>query len=303
MRRYEISRCGQDDRIGVVGRKAGGNEAIVHLHVVAARATQAADRPGIDDVALRGRAEHEPVLWRPCRRRSGLSILVHRAQEDEPGAQLTPAHQGPAPAHAIATIDDGGASAWSCTVRQDHVRVAKDELRDVPGEPGRGPVNIAVPDAPRDRCVGARELLVDIDRLDRTQVETAIGGGQEDTEESGSCQLVCEIVGQAPVRLDAIALGQNARPKCLGTLQDLGGVVTISHCGPPCDYCLRANSPVKTAPFRFCMATSCRMCRPSTSCRVSTPLENIESSYATLPSRSCSCRVPSTGRSNRVKRI
>src|SRR5215467_616113 len=185
MRRYEISRCGQDDRVGVVGRKAGGNEAIFHLHVVAARATQAADRPGIDDVALRGRAEHEPVLRRPCLRRSGLSILVHDAQEDEPGAQLTSAHQGPAPAHAIATIDDGGTSAWPGTVRQNHARIAKDELRDLPGEPGRGPVNIAVPDAPRDRCVGARELLVDINRLDRTQVETAIGGGEEDTEESG----------------------------------------------------------------------------------------------------------------------
>src|SRR5262252_927644 len=179
MRRYEISRCGQDDRIGVVGRMAGGNEAIVHLHVVTTRATQAADHPRIDDVALRGRAEHEPVLRRPRWRRSGLPILVHDAQEDEPGAQLTSAHQGPAPAHAIATIDDGGTSAWPGTVRQDHVRGAKDKLRDVRMEPSRGPVNIAVPDTPRDRCVGARELLVDLDRLDRTQVETAIGGGQE----------------------------------------------------------------------------------------------------------------------------
>ena len=101
-------------------------------------------------------------------------------------------------------------------------------------EPGRGPVNVAVPDAPRDRCVGARELLVDVDRLDRTQVETAIGGGQEDTEEPGFCQLACEFIGQAPVRFDAIALGQNARPKCLGGLQDLGGVVALSLCGPPC---------------------------------------------------------------------
>src|SRR5215472_924520 len=190
MRRYEISWCGQDDRVGVVGRKAGWNEAIFHLHVVATRATQAADRPRIDDVALRGRAEHEPVLRRPCWRRSRLPILVHDAQEDEPGAQLTSADQGPAPAHAIAAIDDGGTSAWPGTVRQDHVRVAKDELRDVRMEPGRGPVNIAVPDAPRDRCIGAREFLVDVDRLDRTQVETAIGGGQEDTEEPGSCQLV-----------------------------------------------------------------------------------------------------------------
>src|SRR5215467_4282887 len=168
MRRYEISRCGQDDRIGVVGRMAGGNEAIVHLHVVTTRATQAADRPRIDDVTLRGRAEHEPVLRRPRWRRSGLPILVHDAQEDEPGAQLTSAHQGPAPAYAIATIDDGGTPAWSCAVRQDHVRVAKDRFRDVLVKPGRGPVNIAVADAPGDRCIGAREFLVDVNRLDRT---------------------------------------------------------------------------------------------------------------------------------------
>src|SRR5499433_1233814 len=142
MRRYLISRCGQNDRVGVVGRIASWNEAILDHHIVTTRATQAADRPRIDDVAVRGRAQHEPVFRRSGWCRSGPPILVHNAQEDEPGAQLTSAHEGPAPADAIAAIDDGGASAWSCTVRQDHIRVAKDRLRDVLVKPGRGPVNI-----------------------------------------------------------------------------------------------------------------------------------------------------------------
>src|SRR5262245_17858397 len=126
MRRYLISRRSQGHRVGVVGRIAGGNEAIFHHYIVTTRATQAADRPRIDDVAVRGRAQHEPVFRRSGWCRSGVPILVHDAQEDEPGAQLTAAHEGPAPAYAIATIDDGGTSAWSCAVRQDHVRVGKD---------------------------------------------------------------------------------------------------------------------------------------------------------------------------------
>src|SRR5262250_367333 len=171
MRRYWISRCGQDDRVGVEGRMAGWNEAVFHHHVVTTRATQAADGPRIDDVAVRGRAQHEPVFGRAGWCSSGLPILVHDAQEDVPGAELASVNEGPAPAYAIAAIDDGGTSAWSCTVRQDHVRVAEDGLRNVLVEPSRGPVNIAVPDAPRDRSIGARELLVDADRLEWVQVE------------------------------------------------------------------------------------------------------------------------------------
>src|SRR5262249_42070396 len=198
MRRYLIAGRRQNQRVGVVGRIEGWNEAIFPHHIVTTRATQAADRPRIDDVAVRGWAQHEPVFRRSGWCRSGLPILVHDAQEDKPGAQLTSAHEGPAPAYAIATIDDGGASAWSCAVRQDHVRVGKDGLRDVLVKPGRGPVNIAVPDAPGNRCIGAREFLVNGDRLEWTQVETTVRGGQEDTEEPGACQLACEIVGQAP---------------------------------------------------------------------------------------------------------
>src|SRR5262245_14266398 len=115
MRRYSISRSGEDDRVGVVGRIAGWNEGIFHHHIVTTRATQAADRPRIDDMAVRGRAQHEPVFRRSGWCSSGLPTLVHDAQEDEPGTQLTSAHEGPAPAYAIATVDDGGTSAWSCT--------------------------------------------------------------------------------------------------------------------------------------------------------------------------------------------
>src|SRR5262245_5040951 len=244
MRGYLISRCGQDDRVAVEGRKAGWNEAIVHHHVVTSRATQAADRPCVDDVAVRGRAQHEPVLRRSRWCSPGLPVLVPDAQEHEPGAELTSADEGPAPAHTIATIDDRGTSAWSCTVRQDHVRLAEDELRDILVEAGRGPVNIGVPAAPRDRCIGARELLVDVDRLEWIQVETSIGGGQEDSEEAGACQLACEIVGQAPIRVDPVALRQNSRPKRLRGLEERGDTVTNCHCRPPCWQASTVPSPI-----------------------------------------------------------
>src|SRR5215813_12765586 len=117
MRRYLIPGRRQNQRVGVVGRIGSWNEAICHHHIVTTRATQTADRPRIDDLAVRGRAQHEAIFRRPGWCRSGLPIFVHDAQEDEPGAELTSAHEGPATAHAIATIDDGGTSAGSCAIR------------------------------------------------------------------------------------------------------------------------------------------------------------------------------------------
>src|SRR5262245_25459811 len=108
------------------------DEAILDHDVVTPGAAQSADRPRVDDGAIGGRAEHEPVFRRSRRCESRLIALVNDAHEDEPGADLAPAHQGPPPIHAVATLDDCGPSRGTRAVGEDHARVRKDLPGNLP---------------------------------------------------------------------------------------------------------------------------------------------------------------------------
>src|SRR5215472_10798418 len=83
-------------------------------------------------------------------------------------------------------------------------------------------MHVPIPNAPRNRRVSPRYLLVDVDSLQRRQVQPAVGSGQEDSKEPGVGKVPRQSVRQAPAGLNAITLSENPRPKGTGCLDGLG---------------------------------------------------------------------------------
>src|SRR5262249_44427684 len=73
-------------------------------------------------------------------------------------------------------------------------------------------------------------LLEDLQPLRRGEVQPAIGLGQEDAEKALAGQVPGEVLGQAAPRLDAIALGQDARTERAGGFQQRrSAAVSVAH--------------------------------------------------------------------------
>jgi len=104
-----------------------------------------------------------------------------------------------------------------------------DGTRDFGCELDGRPMRVAVPHAPRDRRVGARQLLIDLERRHRFEVEAAIGFGHKDPEKTRSGQLLRQVVRQPPAVLDALALRQNARPERARGFEQRGAGNRIGH--------------------------------------------------------------------------
>src|SRR5215472_17482297 len=83
-------------------------------------------------------------------------------------------------------------------------------------------MHVPIPNAPRNRRVSPRYLLVDVDSLQRRQVQPAVGSGQEDAKEPGVGKVPRQSLRQAPAGLNAITLSENPRPKGTGCLDGLG---------------------------------------------------------------------------------
>src|SRR5215471_183008 len=90
-------------------------------------------------------------------------------------------------------------------------------------------MHVAIPNAPRNRRVRPRQLLVDVDSLHRRKVQPAVGSGQEDAKQPGARKLPGQFLRQTPARLNAITLSKNPRPKGTSRLDGLGCRVVSSH--------------------------------------------------------------------------
>src|SRR5215831_6440729 len=90
-------------------------------------------------------------------------------------------------------------------------------------------MHVPIPNAPCDRRVRPRQLLVDVDSLQRRKVEPAVGSGQKDAKEPGAGKVPRQSLRQAPAGLNAITLSENLRPKGTGCLDGLGYRVANSH--------------------------------------------------------------------------
>src|SRR5215471_3663732 len=90
-------------------------------------------------------------------------------------------------------------------------------------------MHVPIPNAPRNRRVRPRQLLVDVDSLQRRKVQPAIGGGQEEAKESGTGKVPRQSLRQAPAGLNAITFSENPRPKGTGRLDSVGCRVASSH--------------------------------------------------------------------------
>src|SRR5262245_45985152 len=90
-------------------------------------------------------------------------------------------------------------------------------------------MDIPIPNAPRNRRVRPRQLLVDVDSLQRRKVQPAVGSGQEDAKEPNASKVPRQSLRQAPAGLNAITLSENPWPKGTGCLDGLGCRVASSH--------------------------------------------------------------------------
>jgi hypothetical protein len=227
--RQTITRRWQNERVVEPGAVVAGHKGIANHDIVAAGAAQAADSPRIDDLAGGGGQHHEASFGRSRCRQARLVVFVHDAQQHHPARELATADQRPSAGDAIAARDDLGPSGGPCAVGSDDIGFAVNGARCVGGELGRDPVGVAVPHTPRHRGVGARQLFENLQALCRSEVEAAIGLGQEDAEEPGVCQLACNLFRQATRRLDAVALGKNARPERASEPKKRNLTVPVSH--------------------------------------------------------------------------
>src|SRR5262245_46791163 len=82
------------------------HEEICDLVVVAARAAQSADIPGVDHLRLAGREKHYSGLEFAAWPTSGFVTIAHNAAAEYPIAMQDAAAIGPAPGHAIASFCD-----------------------------------------------------------------------------------------------------------------------------------------------------------------------------------------------------
>src|SRR5262244_1566126 len=90
-------------------------------------------------------------------------------------------------------------------------------------------MHVPIPNTPRNRRVRPRQLLVDVDSLQRRKVQAAVGSGQEDAKETGAGKVPRQSLRQASAGLNAITLSENPRPKGMGCLDGLGCRVASSH--------------------------------------------------------------------------
>src|SRR6516164_4837688 len=92
-------------------------------------------------------------------------------------------------------------------------------------------MHVPIPNAPRNRRVRPRQLLVDVDSLQRRKVQPAVGSGQEDAKEPGAGKVARQSLRQTPAGLNAITLGEDPRPKGTGCLI----AVLLVAIGPPAE--------------------------------------------------------------------
>src|SRR5215475_11553547 len=90
-------------------------------------------------------------------------------------------------------------------------------------------MHVPIPNAPRNRRVRPRQLLVDVDSLQRRKVQAAVGSGQEDAKEPGAGKVLRQFLRQTLAGLNAITLSENPRPKGMGCLDGLGCRVASNH--------------------------------------------------------------------------
>lgn len=147
----------------------------MHGDIVAAGAAQPADRPGVDDLALAGRQQHEADLRAPRRRCARLAVFMHDRPQNHPCCELAAADQRPTPGQAVAAVDDLRLTRGTRTVGRYDVRVVVNDVRRLRGELSSGPMRIAIPHAPRYRRVRFRQLLEYRDAVHWRQVEPAVG--------------------------------------------------------------------------------------------------------------------------------
>src|SRR5215470_2928582 len=118
---------------------------------------------------------------------------MNGAHEDEPGAQLTAAHERPAPAYPVTSLDDHRLSTGTGTVRENRIRIGKDCLGHFLRPPDRRPVGIPIPYTPGNRSVRTCEFFEDLRRRHRGEVEAAVCLGQVDAKETCASELARQI--------------------------------------------------------------------------------------------------------------
>ncbi len=233
-------------RVVEPGRVACRHEHIPRRDVVAAGAAQAAHGPGVDDLAVPGGQHREPGFGCPGRRQARLAAFMDDAEQHHPGAELASADQRPPTAHAKAARDSLGHSGSARAVGGDDIGLAMDGSRRSGRQLGDDPVRVAVPDAPGDGRVEARQLLEHLQALRRREIQPAIGLGKEDAEKALAGQFPRQLLGQAASRLDTIALCQDTRPKRASSHQKrCATALHLSH--QSCD--ARNVSQLFTSPF------------------------------------------------------
>ncbi len=74
------------------------------------------------------------------------------------------------------------------------MRTGVDGAGGLRGELRSGPVRIAIPHAPRDRCIRPREFLEDRQRIGRREVKAPVCRWKEDAKETIARQVARKIV-------------------------------------------------------------------------------------------------------------
>ena len=154
---------------------------------------------------------------------------MHNCPQHHPRGELAAADQRPTAGHAIAVFGEICLTRRPRAVGGDDVAIVVNGVRRLRRELGRGPMCIAVPDAPRDRGIGFGQFLEHRDPLHRRQVEPAIGGRQEDAKKAGTSEVAREMVGEPAGGLDHVALRHDALAELLCGRKQIAAGCRIPH--------------------------------------------------------------------------
>ena len=202
-----------------------GHEQVDDLDVVAPRAPQAADLPGVDDAGDRLRIEvGDPHLLIAVGPQPGRVCVEDLAGAVQRRGVHAAAGEEPVSGHPVAARHHDGAASRVRRARRDAHRVAEEDLAADLGRELRAlPQGVdAHRQAPPRRAVGPRHLFDHLQGRHDVGAEPALRLRQRHPEQSGVGDVHDEIGGQLPGRLDLGGSFPDTRRKPAGNLQRRG---------------------------------------------------------------------------------
>ena len=185
-------------------RERFGDKNVLETEIMAARAPQTADLPGVDHIHGRSRQEQEAHLRRSGGGSTGNAVLVDDTVGYNPSGMVDAAGISPSPGSA-----EPPGSGIGATRRVDragnHAVIVEDGPRHCLGQASRQQAeHRRVCSTPAHRPVGHRQSFDDRDAVGRMQLGAAQLARQPKLEQPGSAQLFGKCVRQSPRLFDLL---------------------------------------------------------------------------------------------------